>query len=149
MNAASKGRGMLENAPKVPKGPPALHAMTHMHVELNNSHLSAKYYPISDATKLHGRRCGSIGSDTLGAGRSPRPAPEGLSGFAPEPARPFHAPPHQLRPKGPPGLPRAGPRPPGTRAPEPRYPAPPAPRGGAAGPGHCMQPPPPPPGFER
>ena len=58
---------------------------------------------------------------------SPRPAPGGLWGLAPEPARPFHAPPHQPQPRGPPGLPRAGPQPPGTRASEPRCPAPPAP----------------------
>ena len=81
---------------------------------------------------------------------SPRPALGGLSGFAPEPARPFHAPPHQPQPRGPPGLPRAGPQPPGTRAPEPRCPAPPAPpvslrrgpsRSGSAARGRCGAPP--------
>ena len=87
---------------------------------------------------------------------SPRPAPGGLSGFAPEPARPFHAPPSPAAAQGPA---RSPPRQPTTtRDPGPGAPvlSPACPPGiHPAGPipvrfgreGTAWRSPPPPPGF--
>ena len=87
---------------------------------------------------------------------SPRPAPEGLSGFALEPARPFHAPPLTSRsPWARPVSPAPvhnhqgpGPRSPGTQPrPPPRYPSGGARPGPVRPRGDGVALPPPPPGF--
>ena len=88
---------------------------------------------------------------------SPRPAPGGLSGFAPQPARPFHAPP-PLTSRSPGARPVSpapahnhqgpGPRSPGARPrPPPRFPSGGARPGPVRPRGDGVALPPPPPGF--